>query len=85
MKCSSEIVACHRLALIQLRSWGVALSSERMFDYIAFRNDLRRLRVASDSASNRFLGGAIIIILNLFVVGCIPMNDTPTQMKRSFA
>jgi hypothetical protein len=66
--------------------WGVALSSERMFDYIAFRNDLRRLRVASDSACNRFLGGAIIIILNLFVVGCIPMNEhTPTQMKRSFA
>jgi hypothetical protein len=55
--------------------WGVALSGERMFDYIAFCNDLRRLRVASDSACNRFLGGAIIIILNLFVVGCIPMNE----------
>ena len=46
-----------------------------MFDYIAFRGDLGSLWVATDSACNRFLGGAIIVILNLFVVGCIPMNE----------
>src|ERR1700746_3574090 len=46
-----------------------------MFDYIAFRGDLRRLKITPASACNRFLGGAIIVILYLSVVGGIPMNE----------
>ena len=46
-----------------------------MFDYIAFHNDLGCVRVAIDSACNCFLGGTIIIILNFFIVGSIPMDE----------
>ena len=46
-----------------------------MFDLVALRDDLGGTRLALYRARNRFLHGAIIVVLNFLVVGRIPVNE----------
>ena len=56
-----------------------------MFDLVAFCDNLSNLWLPTDRAGDRFFNGAIVVILNLFVVGRLPMNedytDTPIRKK----
>src|SRR3984893_3266415 len=51
------------------------LRGERMFDLIALRDNLARARFTFDGARDRFLNSLIVVLLNLFVVGRIPMDE----------
>src|SRR4051812_18198286 len=51
------------------------LSGERMLDLVALGDDLGHLRFAVDGSRDRFLGGAIIVVLDLLVVGGFPMDE----------
>jgi hypothetical protein len=59
------------------RGEGSSLGGERMLDLVALRNHLRSLGLAGHRAGERLLGGAIIVILDLLVVGRIPMDEDP--------
>jgi len=46
-----------------------------MFDLIALRDNLARARFTFDGARDRFLNSLIVVLLNLFVVGRIPVDE----------
>ena len=46
-----------------------------MLDLVALCDDLGSRRLAIHGTCDRFLHGAIIVVLNLLVVGRIPMNE----------
>src|SRR5262245_36521883 len=59
--------------------WGAPksrqLRRERMLDLIALGDHLADLRLALDGPPDGFLGGAIVEVLDLLVVGRIPMDE----------
>ncbi len=63
--------------LADLARAGVAGGGERMLDLVALRDHLRGLGLAGHRARERLLGGAIIVILDLLVIGRIPMDEHP--------
>ena len=46
-----------------------------MFDLVALRDNLGSLRLAIECACDRFLHGAIVEVLDLLVVGRLPVNE----------
>jgi len=72
-------------------TWGFSLStgSERVVRRILLRSDLRGLWLALDGARERFLGGAIVELLDLLVILGFPYGapllivNSPTQALRS--
>ena len=46
-----------------------------MLDLVALGDDLGHFRFAVDGSRDRFLGGAIIVVLDLLVVGGFPMDE----------
>src|SRR5262249_14259337 len=61
---------------------GSFLCSERMLDLIALGDHFGALWLASDRPSNRFLGGAIIVVLDFLVIHRLPVNeDTDTNKQ----
>ena len=53
-----------------------------MLDLVALRDDLVHARLTRDGAGDRFLGGAIIVVLDLLVVGRFPMNEHADQAEQ---
>src|SRR5262245_11411594 len=56
-------------------SCGEALCRERMFDLIALGDNLAGARFALDGARDRFLHSLVVVLLNLLVVGRVPMDE----------
>src|SRR5690242_5020162 len=51
-----------------------SLRTERMLDRVALRGRFGSGRLAGNGASDRFLNGAIVVVLNLGVVGSFPVD-----------
>ena len=54
---------------------SLSLGGEGVLHLIALGDDLRDFRFAVDGPSNGFLHRAIAIVLNLFVVRGVPVNE----------
>src|SRR5690606_34160898 len=66
----------HRRGIILL--WTVPASSlrtERMLNRVALSGHFCSSRLAGNGASNRLLHGAIVVVLNLRVVGSFPVDE----------
>ena len=64
----------HRRALIAPHASG-GLGRERMLDLVALGDHLGDLRLALDGARDRFLGGPVVVVLDLLVVGGFPVDE----------
>src|SRR5215470_14631428 len=58
------------------------LCREGMLDLVALCYDFGGLWLAGNRASNGFLGGAVIIVLDFLVVRCFPMNENADTHKQ---
>src|SRR5689334_1691162 len=51
------------------------LRRERMLDLVALGDDLGDLRLARNGTRDGFLGGLVVVLLDLLVVGGVPVDE----------